>query len=70
MICADQGLSALDGKLARMYKQALASAEDPALLRGEQRAWLQQRRNRCRDVACLAQAYESQIAGLAMRPGR
>jgi uncharacterized protein YecT (DUF1311 family) len=62
MICADQRLSALDGKLAQLYASALAGAEDPDALRGEQRAWLQKARNRCRDQECLAQAYESQIA--------
>jgi uncharacterized protein YecT (DUF1311 family) len=62
MICADQRLSALDGKLAQLYESALASAEDPNALRGEQRAWLQKARNRCSDQECLTQAYESQIA--------
>lgn len=62
MICADQHLSALDGNLAQLYESALASTKDPHALRGEQRAWLQKARNRCRDQECLARAYGSQIA--------
>lgn len=45
LICADQGLAALDRKLDGVYKAALAKASDdvPKFLRTEQRGWIKGR---------------------------
>ena len=45
LICADQGLAALDRKLDGVYKAALAKAKDdvPRFLRTEQRGWIKGR---------------------------
>jgi uncharacterized protein YecT (DUF1311 family) len=45
VICADQGLAALDRKLDGVYKTALAKARDdvPNFLRTEQRGWIKGR---------------------------
>ncbi|MGE3523991.1 MAG: lysozyme inhibitor LprI family protein, partial [Candidatus Dadabacteria bacterium] len=45
MICNDPGLTALDVKLAAVYKEALAKAtnEHPPVLKAEQRGWIKGR---------------------------
>jgi len=45
LICQDEGLAALDRKLAEVYKAAQAKARDdmPPLLRTEQRGWIKGR---------------------------
>ncbi len=45
LICADEGLAALDRKLDGVYKAALAKARDdmPRILRTEQRGWVKGR---------------------------
>jgi uncharacterized protein len=48
LVCEDEGLAALDGKLDEVYRTALAKARDgvPQLIRAEQRGWLKGR-NEC-----------------------
>lgn len=64
-ICADPGLSTLDGELSAVYSKALASAPDREALKGEQRQWLTQIRNKCLDNQCLAEVYRKRIAEIA-----
>jgi len=62
-ICADKGLSTLDGQLAVAY--AHAREADPGA-KAAQLAWLKSR-NACADAACLRQAYTARIAALQAR---
>jgi uncharacterized protein len=56
-ICADKQLSELDEALSAAYKSALANAADPQAVKGRQRAWLTEERNKCQDTPCLKNAY-------------
>lgn len=63
LICSHQELSDLDSKLSEEYKatrNALSPDIVPTLLE-EQKEWLKQTRNRCKDVSCLKTAYLSRI---------
>jgi uncharacterized protein len=59
-ICSDQQLSAMDDELGRLYKGALASGSNNAMLKMDQKAWLSLR-NQCRDADCLKKAYVDRI---------
>ena len=69
-ICADAGLSALDEHLARYYSAGrMVLKEGASCLRSDQQRWLQ-RRNACRDNACLNDVYLDRLAELdALQPG-
>lgn len=69
IICSDAALSALDSSMAAAYRDALAQAPAGARTRltGEQRAWLAETRDRCGDVACLAQAYAARQGQLQVQ---
>lgn len=67
-ICADAGLSALDGQLAAAWKKALAKGGDTAALKAEQLKWLEQR-DRCdSDAPCLGDRYRERLASLNGAP--
>src|SRR5690349_19098796 len=58
MICKDAQLSTLEEHLAQYYVAATrALGEGAQCLQEDQRSWLQNVRNACRDAACLKQAY-------------
>ncbi|WP_353936143.1 lysozyme inhibitor LprI family protein [uncultured Herbaspirillum sp.] len=61
IICGDQELSKLDGILDRTYKAVLKVSTTRNSLRIDQRQWLSRVRNRCKDVACLVEVYETRI---------
>jgi uncharacterized protein len=63
-VCADAELSRLDDTMAKSYQQAMADTPNAAALRAQQRSWLKEVRNACRDVACLTTAYAERIAAL------
>lgn len=71
-ICHDAGLSALDRKLAKVYKEASAKAanEHPPQLKTEQRGWAKGR-DECwkteNVVGCVQNAYQRRIAELQAR---
>ncbi len=69
-ICGDAGLSALDEHLARYYAAGrMVLKEGASCLQSDQHRWLQ-RRNACRDNACLKEAYLDRLAELdALQPG-
>lgn len=69
-ICADAALSALDEHLARYYSAGrMVLKEGASCLQSDQQRWLQ-RRNACRDNACLNEAYLDRLAELdALQPG-
>ncbi|UEP33164.1 MULTISPECIES: lysozyme inhibitor LprI family protein [unclassified Burkholderia] len=63
-ICADPGLSSLDGQLAAAWKKALAKGGDTAALKAAQLQWLKQR-DRCgNDVLCVGDRYRERLASL------
>lgn len=71
-VCADPGLSALDGQLQARY-QALMAQGDPAAkdrLRQQQGGWLRDVRDRCGDGDCLLAAYRSRLSALGATPGQ
>ena len=68
-ICADaipftHGLSELDDNLSRAYQTMLQRADNPEVIKKEQREWLKSR-NRCKDAACIEQAYEERFRTLS-----
>lgn len=70
-ICADPGLSVLDEHLGRYYSAARISlAHDNTCLVEDQRRWLRNVRNACKDAACLEREYLKRLAVLdALQPG-
>jgi uncharacterized protein len=67
-ICADAGLSSLDGQLAAAWKKALAKGGDTAALKAAQLKWLKQR-DRCgNDAPCLGDRYRERLASLNGTP--
>lgn len=75
-ICADQGLSKLDERLAAAYRSALnqLSGSSPeegkaqAALKADQRAWLGERNGCGGDVSCLRAVQERRLAVLSFQP--
>lgn len=63
MICADAGLSKLDDELTKVYGQVLKKISEETLLKKQQQGWLTAR-NRCQDISCLHEQYQSRIAVL------
>ncbi|WP_321820664.1 MULTISPECIES: lysozyme inhibitor LprI family protein [unclassified Burkholderia] len=67
-ICADAGLSSLDGQLAAAWKKTLAKGGDTAALKAAQLKWLKQR-DRCgNDASCLGDRYRERLASLNGAP--
>ena len=72
MICGDEGLSALDRKLAAVYAAASKKAvnQHPPVLKAEQRGWIKGR-NECWKAAdpheCVSDEYQHRIAELQAR---
>lgn len=62
LICSDATTSQLDADLAGAYKAAMEKTENKDALKQQQRKWLKEKRNACKDAACLNQAYQSRIA--------
>lgn len=64
LVCSTPSLAKLDKDLARAYRQAHDTAQDPGALAREQRRWLAGR-NKCADNACLEAAYEARSRSIA-----
>lgn len=64
LVCSDETVSNLDADLARVYKVALEKAENKDALKQQQRAWLKEKRNACKEASCLTQIYQARIAEL------
>lgn len=63
MICADSELSGLDERLSEVFQKAVkqsASQEN----RLQQKRWMSEERDRCRDSACISATYKRRIAQL------
>ena len=68
LICSDQQLSALDGRLTEAWRQALKKSSDKEALKKDQQEWIKTGRDVCPDVPCMQQAYEARIAVLNAGP--
>ncbi|MGJ7552642.1 hypothetical protein ACSFBI_01485 [Variovorax sp. RB3P1] len=64
MICADDGLSALDAQMYAAYKAAEAAAADKKVFYAVSRAWRVNRRDACTSVPCIAAAYKDRLKEL------
>lgn len=71
MVCANPELSTLDEHLGRYYAAAKAELGNGAgCLRDDQRQWLRETRDTCRDAQCLRKSYLNRLAELdALQPG-
>lgn len=58
LICSDKELSLLDDELAAKYSQPTDQVKER---KNAQRRWLREKRNRCSDIQCLKDAYETRI---------
>lgn len=72
MICKDSALSALDGKMAEIYKAAAKKAanEQPPTLKAEQRGWIKGRDECWKSDdkrGCVETEYKQRIAELQAR---
>jgi uncharacterized protein len=67
-ICASETLSRLDEQVAKAYDAVLLSSDRPAAVKSQQKAWLRNIRDKCRDETCLQHAYERRLAQLAATP--
>lgn len=65
MVCGDAALSRLDDQLAEAYAAVLQKSGGSGRVKTEQRNWLKNGRDRCRDAQCLKNAYASRLAHLA-----
>ena len=64
MICSDETISKLDEQLAKSYKQALEKALLKDDFKMQQRVWLGDHRDTCKDAECLKMEYENRIVWL------
>lgn len=65
IICKNDSLSELDGLLAKAYTAALSKQSDPDAFKTQQRVWLRDTRDLCKDATCLLKAYTSRLAALS-----
>lgn len=68
LVCGDAELARIDKTMAEVFNQKLMASNNKARLRAEQRTWLRNSRNACRDKACLLKSYQVRLAELK-RPG-
>lgn len=64
MICGDATLSRLDKELALAYKNAKNESRGNSEFTAQQRSWITQVRNGCKDTECLVDAYEHRLREL------
>lgn len=73
LICQDtpasRTISELDSRMSDAHTLLLASSADTAVLKKEQRNWLNDVRNKCLDVTCLETAYTRRIEQLTKNAG-
>ncbi|WP_052408821.1 lysozyme inhibitor LprI family protein [Paraburkholderia acidipaludis] len=64
LICSDPQLSALDDKLAALYRGAVEATPDTTALEADRISQWQWRQHNCKDKACVADWYDRRIAEL------
>lgn len=65
-ICADPSLSAMDEQMVMLFERAKQNGE-PAKVISWQKTWLKERRNTCKDLACLKLQYQLQLHLLSVK---
>jgi uncharacterized protein YecT (DUF1311 family) len=68
LVCSDEVVSYYDERLSHIYKNALAESADARLVMPEQRRWLVEVRDACKDAKCLVDAYFHRIEALRGGP--
>ncbi len=61
LICSDEATSTLDSDLDRAYKVAIEKSKNKDGLKQQQRTWLKEQRNACKDTGCLTKTYQVRI---------
>lgn len=69
-ICSDSRISELDDEVETAYLRALERTDDEQKVVREQRRWLKEVRNACRDADCVWMAYLRRIDALDATPTR
>ncbi len=64
IICSDENASRTDMELSNAYKSALNISKNKAALKQQQRKWLKEVRNSCKDVECLIKTNQSRTSEL------
>ncbi|WP_322032186.1 hypothetical protein [Paraburkholderia sp. J76] len=64
LVCNDPTLSALDDKLAALYRSAFDATTDTAALEADRVSQWQWRQHNCKDKACVTDWYDRRIAEL------
>ncbi|QGZ59669.1 lysozyme inhibitor LprI family protein [Paraburkholderia acidiphila] len=64
LVCNDPTLSALDDKLAALYRSALDATTDTTALEADRVSQWQWRQHNCKDKACVTDWYDRRIAEL------
>ena len=64
LVCGDPKLSDLDDKLIALYNKVLAQSPVPEDTKQQQREWVKDPRNLCKNTACLEGAYTNRISDL------
>jgi uncharacterized protein len=64
IVCTDPALSALDDKLAALYKSAVDATPDATALEADRVHQWQWRQHNCKDKACVTDWYNRRIAEL------
>jgi uncharacterized protein len=62
LICNDSELSKLDDELSAIYKKSLIDKLDKEQLKQQEKEWLSNERNKCKDVPCMHRAYKDRIS--------
>ncbi|PUA29736.1 MAG: hypothetical protein B0W54_03975 [Cellvibrio sp. 79] len=68
LVCSSPTASNLDERLSAVYKTALEQATDKDSLKQQQRIWLKERRNSCKDETCIFNAYQARLVELNKMP--
>ncbi len=68
MICESPAISNFDEQLATVYKTAIEKAADKDVLKQQQRVWLKEKRNTCKDEDCLSTVYRQRLVELNNLP--
>lgn len=64
LVCGDPKLSDLDDKLTALYNKVLAQSPVPEDTKQQQREWVKDPRNLCKNADCLERAYTNRISDL------
>jgi len=65
LICSSPAVSNLDEQLTAAYKAALERAINKEALKQQQRTWLKEKRNVCKDPTCLFSVYQQRLGELS-----